>query len=109
MITEQKNLWIKWLQSLGCTYTQAPDSDQSARTVYRQVVLREHLLAALEQATHAFLSGGRSDAPVRDLRGKKQRHRPGDRGRRADAIACAGVLDGPQAHHRGDPWAALVP
>lgn len=64
---------IGWFGELGWHYANgldiAPDGGQPARTDYRQVVLQERLLAALsrinphipatamEQATHAFLSG----------------------------------------------------
>lgn len=74
MLNEQQleNLCIEWFQSLGWAYTQgpeiAPDGDSPARTDYRQVVLRKHLLAALsrinphipasalEQAAHELLT-----------------------------------------------------
>ncbi|MCB5190821.1 hypothetical protein LG198_08795 [Methylobacillus arboreus] len=64
---------IGWFGKLGWHYANgldiAPDSSQPARTDYRQFVLQKRLLAALprinphipatamEQATHAFLSG----------------------------------------------------
>lgn len=73
-ITEQQleDTTIGWFQQLGWQYANgseiAPDGDQPARTDYRQVVLREHLLAALvrinphipaaalEQAAHELLT-----------------------------------------------------
>lgn len=74
MITEQQleDLCIEWFGTLGWKYTQgpdiAPDGKQPARSDYRQVILRERLLAALsrinpqlptaalEQATHELLT-----------------------------------------------------
>ncbi|KKW68758.1 DEAD/DEAH box helicase [Lampropedia cohaerens] len=73
-ITEQQleTAAIGWFGELGWQYANgpdiAPDSDHPARTDYRQVVLREHLLAALahinpqipaaalEQAAHELLT-----------------------------------------------------
>ena len=74
MITEQKleDTAVGWFAELGWPHANgpeiAPDGDQPARTDYRQVVLREHLLAALarinphipaaalEQAVHELLT-----------------------------------------------------
>lgn len=76
MITEQKleDTAVGWFAELGWPHANgpeiAPDGDQPARTDYRQVVLREHLLAALarinphipaaalEQAAHELLTVG---------------------------------------------------
>ncbi|PJK08548.1 DEAD/DEAH box helicase [Lysobacteraceae bacterium NML08-0793] len=73
-ITEQQleDTTINWFRELGWQYadglTIAPDGEQPARSDYRQVVLRERLLAALtrinpqippaalEQAAHALLT-----------------------------------------------------
>jgi len=74
MVNEQRleNLCLEWFQAVGWRFESgpdiAPDGERSARTDYRQVVLRERLLsavsrinphipaAALEQAVHELLT-----------------------------------------------------